>query len=142
MGVRVWINFLKKYREKIKSGVDELKWDILALYLARKDPRIPFRSKILIGLAVSYLMCPIDLIPDFIPVVGQLEDLVIVPALIGYAVKIIPPDVLREYREKAKVTFREGSPSYRRGLVIIVIVWVSILLLAIYLIGKAVGIIS
>jgi len=136
------ISFWKRYREKIKSGIDELKWDILALYLARKDPRIPFKSKLLIGLAVSYLMCPIDLIPDFIPVVGQLEDLIIVPTLIGYAVKTVPPDVLKEYREKAKVTFRERSPNYRKGIVIVVTIWILILLLVVYSVGKIVGIIS
>jgi len=136
------ISFWKRYREKIKSGIDELKWDILALYLARKDPRIPFKSKLLIGLAVSYLMCPIDLIPDFIPVVGQLEDLIIVPILIGYAVKTVPPDVLKEYREKAKVTFRERSPNYRKGIVIVVTIWILILLLVVYSVGKIVGIIS
>jgi len=93
-------------------------------------------------LAVSYLMCPIDLIPDFIPVVGQLEDPIIVPTLIGYAVKIIPPDVLKEYRERAKIAFRDGSPSYRKGIVIVITAWVSILLLVIYWVGKTASIIS
>jgi uncharacterized membrane protein YkvA (DUF1232 family) len=132
----------KKFREKVKLGVDELKWDILALYLARKDPRIPFKSKILIGLAVSYLLSPIDLIPDFIPVVGQLDDLIIIPALLGYAIKIIPSDVLREYKVMAMDMFKEGSPNYRKGVVIVLTVWVSILLLVVYLIGKAAGFIS
>jgi len=136
------MSFWKRYSEKIKSEMKKLKWDILALYLARKDPRIPLRSKLLIGLAVSYLMCPIDLIPDFIPVVGQLEDLIIVPTLIGYALKIVPPHVLKEYREKAKIMFKEGTPTYRRGIVIVVTIWILILLLVAYLVGEITGIIS
>ena len=87
-------------------------------------------------------MCPIDLIPDFIPVVGQLEDLIIVPTLIGYALKTVPPHVLKEYREKAKIMFKEGTPTYRRGIVIVVTIWILILLLVAYLVGKITGIIS
>ncbi|MEJ5228564.1 MAG: YkvA family protein [Pseudothermotoga sp.] len=82
--------------------VKDLNKTIAALYLARKDRRIPRRSKILISIAIGYILSPIDLIPDFIPIVGQLDDLIIVPALITWAIKSIPKDVLEHYKLKAE----------------------------------------
>jgi len=82
--------------------VKDLNKTIAALYLARKDKRIPKRSKILISIAIGYVLSPIDLIPDFIPIIGQLDDLIIVPALIALAIKSIPEDILEYYRLKAE----------------------------------------
>ncbi len=82
--------------------IREINQTLAALYLARKDRRIPRRSKILIALALGYALSPIDLIPDFIPLLGQLDDLLIIPALIALALKSIPKEVLDEYREKAQ----------------------------------------
>lgn len=134
------MNFLKKHAQKVREKMSELKWNILALYLARKDPRIPLRSKILVAVAVAYLLTPVDLIPDFIPVIGQLEDIVIVPALLGFAMRSIPPELLREYEEKAKLEFREGSPKSYIGMVMVVAVWVLIISLVTYLILKSLSI--
>lgn len=134
------MNFLKKHTQRVREQMSELKWNILALYLARRDPRIPLRSKILVAVAVAYLLTPIDLIPDFIPVIGQLEDIVIVPALLGFAMRSIPPELLREYKEKAKLEFREGSPKSYIGMVMVVAVWVLIILLVTYLILKSLSI--
>ncbi|AJC74313.1 membrane protein [Pseudothermotoga hypogea DSM 11164 = NBRC 106472] len=72
------------------------------MYLARKDERVPRRSKILIALALGYALSPIDLVPDFIPLLSQLDDLLIIPALIALALKSIPKEALDEYREKAQ----------------------------------------
>jgi uncharacterized membrane protein YkvA (DUF1232 family) len=82
--------------------IREINQTLAALYLARKDRRITRRSKILIALALGYALSPIDLIPDFIPLLGQLDDLLIIPALIALALKSIPKEVLDEYRQKAQ----------------------------------------
>ncbi|MGC8933030.1 MAG: YkvA family protein [Candidatus Methanodesulfokora sp.] len=130
------MSFLKKYAQKVRRQMYDIKWDILALYLARKDPRIPLRSKIFVAIAVAYFLTPVDLIPDFIPVVGQLEDLIIVPALLGLAVRSIPQEVLDEYKKKARVEFEEGSPirSLEPGLIMVISLWIIIIALIIYLI--------
>jgi uncharacterized membrane protein YkvA (DUF1232 family) len=90
---------------KIKSR--QLKNEIVALYLASKHPRTPWYAKVLAALILGYALSPIDLIPDFIPVVGYLDDLIIVPAGITLLIKIIPRDILEECRAKARSTFSE-----------------------------------
>jgi uncharacterized membrane protein YkvA (DUF1232 family) len=124
-------------RIRIKKQMHDLKWNVLALYLARNDPRVPLKSKIAIAVAVGYLLCPIDLIPDFIPVLGQVDDLIIVPALIGYAVKSIPPEMLEEYKRKARSEFKKGSPKAYKAAAVIVLIWVAVLASIVYMIWKA-----
>ncbi len=130
------MGFWRRHTQKVKAQVQDMKWGVLSLYLARKDPRIPLKSKIVIAIAVSYVLSPIDLIPDFIPVIGLLDDVLIVPALVGYAVKSIPSEILNEYKEKAKVEFRKGTPKSYKAAIIVVMIWTLILSLAIYWIGK------
>ncbi len=130
------MGFWMRHTKKVKIHAQDMKWNVLALYLARKDPRVPLKSKILIAIAVGYLLSPIDLIPDFIPVIGQLDDILIVPALIVYAVKSIPSEILDAYKEKAKVEFREGTPKSYKAAIIIVIVWILILSMIIYWISN------
>ena len=88
--------------ESLKQEAKRLKTDTYALYLAYKDPRVPWYSKVFIALVVGYALSPIDLIPDFIPVLGYLDDLIIIPAGISLSLKMIPKEVLEECREKAK----------------------------------------
>ena len=89
---------VKSWKEKAK----QLKTDTYALYLAYKDPRVPWYAKVFIAAIVAYALSPIDLIPDFIPVLGYLDDLIIIPAGISLSLKMIPKEVLEECREKAK----------------------------------------
>ena len=86
---------------KLKQEVNKLKEQIQVLVLAYADDRTPFIAKLVIGLTAGYLLSPIDLIPDFIPVFGFLDDIVIVPILIMLSIKLIPQIVLIEAREKA-----------------------------------------
>ena len=97
--------------------------DSYALYLAGRDPRTPRAVKILIVCVVAYAVSPIDLIPDFIPVLGLVDDLVLVPFGIALAIRMIPPEVWAESREKARATLREGAPGGRAAAVIIVVLW-------------------
>src|SRR5512137_2573750 len=85
-----------------KERVRTLKTEVYALYLSSKDPRVPWYAKVLMALVIGYAISPIDLIPDFIPVLGQLDDLLIVPAGVALAIKLIPKDVMDEYRRKVK----------------------------------------
>ena len=102
-------------REKAK----QLKIDVYALYLAYKDPRVPWHAKIFIALIVGYALSPIDLIPDFIPVLGYLDDLIIIPAGISLSLKMIPKEVLEECRGRAESV--EKTKNWIAAFIIILI---------------------
>jgi len=112
-----------------KIRAKRLKREIYAPYLACKDPRTPWYVRVFGALILGYALSPIDLIPDFIPVVGYLDDLVIVPAGIAFLIKMIPKEVLEECRAKAKSQLLSKSLNLAAAI-IIVLIWV----LAIYLI--------
>jgi len=88
--------------EKLKLWAHRLKLEIIAIYIASKDARTPVLAKLLAVAVVGYALSPIDLIPDFIPVLGMLDDLIIVPAGIAIIVRLIPHDLMASYRQKAK----------------------------------------
>jgi len=117
------------WQEKAKR----LRNDTYALYLAFRDRRTPWYAKAFILLVVAYALSPVDLIPDFIPVIGYLDDLILVPAGIYLAIKIVPDKVLAECRQKA-VTEKVDSKVKWAAAAIIVLVW----LLVLYLIIKVV----
>lgn len=96
--------------------------DVYALYLARGDPRIPWYAKAIMVLTVIYALSPIDLIPDFIPYVGYLDDLVIIPAGIALAVRLMPENVWEEYRKQAKARFADIRLTSWEGFLIILFI--------------------
>lgn len=91
-----------KLLEKLKSRASALKKEITALYYVYRNPRLPLLPKIIIVITVAYALSPIDLIPDFIPVLGYLDDLIILPALVTLAIKLIPADLMAEARVRAE----------------------------------------
>jgi uncharacterized membrane protein YkvA (DUF1232 family) len=99
----------------------------VAIYLAARDPRVPWYAKLVAGAVAAYALSPVDLIPDFVPVVGYLDDLVIIPLGLLLATKLIPPDVMRELRGAAE---RHERPVSRVGAACIVASWVLIVGLA------------
>ncbi|PKV66522.1 YkvA family protein [Pontibacter ramchanderi] len=105
-----------------KATVRKLKEDIYTLYLAYRDPRVPFHAKVVLIITVAYAFSPIDLIPDFIPVLGYLDDLLLLPLGIWLSIKLIPNEVVQEYREKAKQQLLERKPNYIMAG-IIVLIW-------------------
>jgi len=117
---------IARYSSGVRERIRSLKWDVLALFLARRDPRVPLKARLAIVLAVGYFFSPIDLIPDFIPVIGQLDELVIVSALAAFAIRSIPPRVMDEYRAKAKVQFGTRTPKTYAIAIILATVWVLI----------------
>ncbi len=88
-------------RAQMKERAGAMKRELYALYIAYRHERTPLRAKLVIALTVAYALSPIDLIPDFIPVIGYLDDLIIVPAGISLSVKLIPEDVMAECRRRA-----------------------------------------
>ena len=92
--------------------------------IAYKDNRTPLKAKILIGITVGYLLSPIDLIPDFIPVLGILDDLIIVPALIALSIKSIPKFIVEEAREKLKNNPLQYKKNNWLFAIIIIIIWI------------------
>lgn len=115
--------------KKLKQRARQLTSEPQVLMVAYKDKRTPSSAKILIGITVGYLMCPIDLIPDFIPVLGLLDDLIIVPALIALSIKLIPPIVWNEAREKLKASPQRYKKDNWLIAIIIIIIWASVLYL-------------
>lgn len=111
---------------RFKHWVKLLKSEVLALYVATKDPRTPWFAKLFAVMVVAYFFSPIDLIPDFIPVLGYLDDLILVPIGIAIALKMIPDTVLEDSRIKAQAQISEGKPVSRIAAVIIIFIWLSI----------------
>lgn len=108
-----------------KTKSKQLRSEVYALYLASKHPRTPWYARAFAVLIIGYALSPIDLIPDFIPVVGYLDDLIIVPAGIALLIKMIPEEVLEECREKAR--FQSVSKKRRNWIAatVIVLIWLS-----------------
>ena len=119
--------------EKLKARARALKNEALAVYLAAKDPRTPWYARALIYFVVAHTFSPIDLIPDFIPVLGYLDDLIITPGGLWLAVRMIPPEVLEEARGKVAGSGLERSMGYI-GAGMIVVMWIIGLIGVIYLI--------
>jgi uncharacterized membrane protein YkvA (DUF1232 family) len=101
-----------------------LKRDTYALYLAARDPRTPWYAKVLAAVVVAYALSPLDLIPDFIPVLGYLDDLLIVPAGIAVVLRMLPAEVLADCREQARL--RADRPMSRVGAAFVVVVWLVV----------------
>ncbi|MBU1749932.1 MAG: DUF1232 domain-containing protein [Chloroflexi bacterium] len=106
-----------------KQRARRLKVETYALYLAYRDPRVPWVAKLFAAGVVGYAFSPIDLIPDFIPVLGYLDDLVIVPLGIALAFKMIPGPVLDECRERARETLSQDQPTNWVAAGVIVAMW-------------------
>jgi uncharacterized membrane protein YkvA (DUF1232 family) len=112
--------------EALKSRARALKNEAFAVYLAARDPRTPWYAKALVFFVVAHTFSPIDLIPDFIPVLGYLDDLIITPGGLWLAVRMIPPEVLAEAREQAAGRGVDGSVGYI-GAAVIILVWIVVL---------------
>lgn len=110
--------------EKWKQRARRLKTEIQALALAYQHPATPWYAKLFAGLVIAYSLSPIDLIPDFIPVLGYLDDLILVPAGIALAIKMIPAGVMEECRAQALADPWSGKPRNWFGAVIIAALWV------------------
>ena len=113
----------------LKEKGKQLKIDIPAVFLALKDRKTPWYAKLFAALTVAYALSPIDFIPDFIPLLGYLDDLIILPLLVALTIKFIPKDVFDEYRKQAKDMWQDGKPKRWYYAIPIILVWALIILL-------------
>ncbi len=111
---------------RMKHWAHRLKRDVHAVYLASRDPRVPWHAKALAIAVAGYALSPIDLIPDFIPVLGYLDDLIIVPLGIWLVIWLIPEEVMVEYRAIADTAGQR--PVSRAGMVAIIVLWILVVL--------------
>jgi uncharacterized membrane protein YkvA (DUF1232 family) len=115
----------------LKQWARALKRDVVALWIAGRDRRVPWHAKAVAAAVAAYALSPIDLIPDFIPVLGYLDDLILVPLGIALAVRLIPPALLAEFR--AEAARREGLPTSRAAAAAIVALWLAAAALLLWL---------
>ena len=111
---------------ELKQRVRHFKAETFALYLAARDPRTPWYAKLLVAGIVAYALSPIDLIPDFVPVLGYLDDLILIPIGIALAIKLVPSQVLAECRARAQETIQNGKPVSRVAGAVIVVIWLAL----------------
>ncbi len=114
------MNWLKEQSKKLKR-------DIPAIYIALKDNSTPFLAKLAAAVTIAYALSPIDLIPDFIPVLGCLDDLIVLPALAALTIKLIPKEKLNECRKRAEMLWENGKPKKWYYAIPVVLVWILIL---------------
>ncbi len=124
--------------DRWKRQARQLKTEGHALYLAYRDPRVPWYARLFAGIALGYLFSPIDLIPDFIPVIGFLDDLLLVPLLMLISRRLIPADILAEHRELARDRSASGKPTNWIAAVVIVLIWLVLAILVGFFVWQAV----
>ena len=112
-----------QWLDRAKRAAKEIKRNIYALYLACRDPRVPRHAKVFALCVVAYVFSPIDLIPDFIPILGYLDDLILVPAGIALAVRMIPADVMADSRARADEVRRLGNTRSWVAAAVFVAIW-------------------
>ena len=122
----------------LKKRARRLKAELYALYLAYRDPRVPWYARLFAAGVVAYAISPIDLIPDFIPVLGYLDDLILVPLGIVLALRMIPPEVMAECRERAREISREGRPTNWVAAGVIIGIWLLVAALSVVLVLRIV----
>ena len=118
-----WASSLREWARRIKR-------DLAVLWIAARDPRPPWYAKVTAAAVAAYALSPIDLIPDFVPVLGHLDDAVIVPLGIMLAIKLIPDDLMAEFREEAARL--EGRPTSYTGAAIIALIWLAVVALLLW----------
>ena len=109
--------------ETWRVRVAALKRETLALYLAARDPRTPWHARVVVAAVAAYALSPIDLIPDFIPILGLLDDAILLPLGITLALRLIPAEVIEDSRARAADAFAAGRPVSRSAALAIVAIW-------------------
>lgn len=121
-------------RERLKNWARTIKRDTHALYLASRDPRVPWYAKALAILVAGYALSPIDLIPDFIPVLGYLDDVILLPLGIMLVIRLIPPEIMAEHRDLAAAA--QDQPISRTAAVVISCIWAASVALCAWLVYR------
>lgn len=117
---------------RLADRAKKLKTDIPAVFLALKEKRTPWYAKIIAATVVVYALSPIDLIPDFIPVLGYLDDLIILPALIAWCIRCIPSEVFSDCRARAAGMWGSGKPEKWYYAIPFALIWVAVIVLIVF----------
>jgi uncharacterized membrane protein YkvA (DUF1232 family) len=128
------MSVIKKWKQRVR----DLKAETYAIYLAYKDSRVPWYAKILIAFVVVHTFSPIDLIPDFIPVLGYLDDLIIAPLGIALAIRMIPGEVMAECREAAQAAIGQDKPTSWTAAAVVIAIWLLVAALVIVILLRVV----
>ncbi len=107
----------------LKERAKKLKADIPAIFLSLKDKETPIIAKVFAGITIGYALSPIDLIPDFIPILGYLDDIILLPALVALTIKLIPREVFERHRKQAEHLWEEAKPKRWIFAIPIVCIW-------------------
>lgn len=121
------MKMLKKLKEKSR----ELKFNVFLLYRGSRDPRMPLHVKILALLIVAYIISPIDIIPDFIPVLGLLDEVILVPIFLTFTVRLIPDEIRQEYQQQDVLKIEDRRLAVI-GSIMVLLVWIVLIALCVY----------
>lgn len=113
-----------KFIEQWKQQARQLKVEVYALYLAYRDPRVPWYARIFVACVVAYAFSPIDLIPDPIPILGYLDDLILIPLGVKAALAMIPAEIMTESRKKAQGFIHQNNPVNWIAAAVIIAIWI------------------
>lgn len=123
----------------LRQRAARLRRETYALYLAARHPHTPWYAKLLVAGIVAYALSPVDLIPDFIPVLGYLDDLILLPLAIALALRLIPPAVLAVCRQRAAEALRPEAPTNRTAGIVVISLWLVLAVLGGYWLVRALG---
>src|SRR5512140_918665 len=121
--------------QRIRQWARLARRDVYAVYRAARDPRVPWYAKALAALVAGYALSPIDLIPDFIPVLGYLDDVILVPLGIAVVIRLIPPEVMAEHREVAAAA--QERPVSRVAAIVVISAWVVAVAVCVWLLARS-----
>lgn len=123
--------------QRLQQRARALKRETYALYLAYRDSRTPWLARVVAACVVAYAFSPLDLIPDFVPVLGYLDDLILIPAGIALAIRLIPNDVMAECRERARAA--ADRPTNWTVAAVIVLIWLALAALGVSMLARILG---
>ena len=123
----------------LRQRLKDLRREAIALAIAARDPRVPWTARVVIALVLAHTFSPIDLVPDFIPVLGQLDDLLITPLGIALALRLTPPEVMVEARQRADTLLSAGKPTSWCGAALIMSIWLIVAAAVIWAVLQGVG---
>jgi len=124
--------------QRLRDWARRLQAETLALWFAARDDRTPWYAKLFVAAVVAYALSPIDLIPDFVPVLGLLDDVILIPIGVALALRMIPADVMAAARERARLALADPCPRSRVAAAVIVAIWIAGAALAALVVWRAV----
>ncbi|MGI6607680.1 MAG: YkvA family protein [Erysipelotrichaceae bacterium] len=113
----------------LKTKAEKMKTEIPAIFLALKDKDTPIIAKIFAGITVAYALSPIDIIPDFVPVLGYFDDIILLPLLVLLTIKFIPENIIERNRLQAEKIWKDGKPGKWYFAIPILVIWISVIIL-------------